>query len=47
MNVRGYRSVRKRPIRDRGKVRSVKARVQNSDRERADQRLDEALRHGQ
>jgi hypothetical protein len=45
MNVRGYRSVRKRPIRDQGKVRSAKARVQNSDRELADQRLDEALRH--
>ena len=44
MNVRGCRSVRKRPIRDQGKVRSVKARVQNSDRELADQRLDEALR---
>src|SRR5258708_34618324 len=45
MNVRGCRSVRKRPIRDQGKVRSVKARVQNSDRELADQRLDGGLRH--
>jgi len=45
MNGRSDRSVRKRPIQDQEKTRSAKARVQNADRELADQRLDEALRH--
>jgi hypothetical protein len=45
MNVRSDRSASKRPIKDQGKTRSAKARVQDKDRELADQRLDEALRH--
>jgi hypothetical protein len=45
MNVRSDRSVSKRPINDQAKTRSTKPSVQNADRELADQRLDEALRH--
>ena len=45
MSVRSDRSVSKRPIKDQGKARSEKPRAQNTDREIADQRLDEALRH--
>jgi hypothetical protein len=45
MSVRRDRSVRKRPSKDQGKARSVKAGVKNTDRELSDQRLDEALRH--
>jgi hypothetical protein len=45
MNVRIGRSVRNRPIKDHGKTRSAKPSVQETDRELADQRLDEALRH--
>ncbi len=45
MNVRSDRSASKRPIKDQGKTRSAKPGVQNTDRELADQRLDEALRH--
>jgi len=45
MSVRNDRSASKRPIKNPGKGRSAKLRVQNTDRELADQRLDEALRH--
>ena len=45
MSVRSDRSSSKRPIREQGKARSAKPSVQNADRELADQRLDEALRH--
>ncbi|QDW41280.1 hypothetical protein FFI89_031665 [Bradyrhizobium sp. KBS0727] len=45
MSVRSDRSSSKRPIRDQGKSRSAKRRARNTDRELADQRLDEALRH--
>jgi hypothetical protein len=45
MNVRSGRSVRIRPTKDQGKTRSAKPGVQETDREIADQRLDEALRH--
>jgi hypothetical protein len=45
MSARSDRSVSKRPIRDQGKARSAKPSVRNTDRELADQRLDEALRH--
>ncbi len=45
MNVRSDRSASKRPIKDQGKTRSTKPGVQNADRELADERLDEALRH--
>ena len=45
MSVRSNRSVNKRPIKDQGKARSAKPRVLDTDRELADQRLDEALRH--
>jgi hypothetical protein len=45
MNVRNDRPVTKRVIKDRGKARSAKPRVQATEWERTDQRLDEALRH--
>jgi hypothetical protein len=45
MKVRSDRSVAKRPIKDRGKARSTKPRVQATEWELADDRLDEALRH--
>jgi hypothetical protein len=45
MNVRNDRSVDKRQTKAPGKARSAKPRVRNIDRELADQRLDEALRH--
>jgi hypothetical protein len=45
MSVRSSRPVRERPIKLQGKARSAKPRVQDTDRELADQRLDEALRH--
>jgi hypothetical protein len=45
MNVRGDRSVIKRPNNDRGKKRSAKPRVHSTEWELADERLDEALRH--
>lgn len=45
MNVRNDRSIDKRAIKTPRKTRSAKLRVQNADREFADQRLDEALRH--
>jgi hypothetical protein len=45
MNVRSDRSVAQRPIKDRGKARSTKPRVQATEWELADDRLDEALRH--
>jgi hypothetical protein len=45
MSVRSERSVAKRPIKDRGKTRSTKPKVQATEWERADERLDEALRH--
>jgi hypothetical protein len=43
MNVRGDRA--KRPFKDQGKERSAKPRVQSTEWELADERLDEALRH--
>jgi hypothetical protein len=45
MNVRNDRSVTKRPIKHRGKARPAKPAVQGTEWERADERLDEALRH--
>jgi hypothetical protein len=45
MNVRSGRPVTKRPIKGRGKPRSVKPAVQGTEWERTDERLDEALRH--
>jgi hypothetical protein len=45
MSVRSDRSANKRPIQNPGKARLAKLRVQDTDRELADQRLDEALRH--
>jgi hypothetical protein len=45
MNVRSDRPVTKRPIKDRGKARAAKPRVQATEWERTDERLDEALRH--
>jgi hypothetical protein len=45
MKVRSDRPVAKRPIKDRGKGGSAKPRVQGSEWEHADERLDEALRH--
>jgi len=45
MNVRSGRSATKRPIKDRRKARSAKPAVQGKEWERADERLDEALRH--
>jgi hypothetical protein len=44
VNVRSERSVIKRQIRDQGKTRSAKPRVQTTEWELADERLDEALR---
>jgi hypothetical protein len=45
MNVRSDRSVTKRLVKDRGKARSPKPRVQATEWELADARLDEALQH--
>ncbi len=45
MNVRSDRSVIKRLIKDQRKTRSAKPRVQGTECELADERLDEALRH--
>jgi hypothetical protein len=45
MNVRSDRSATKRPIKDPGKARSAKPRVQGAEWERTDEQLDEALRH--
>jgi hypothetical protein len=44
MNVRTDRSVAKRRIKDKGKTRSTKPRVQATEWELTDERLDEALR---
>jgi hypothetical protein len=44
MNVRSDRSVAKRPIKNRGKPRSVKPGVQSPEWELTDELLDEALR---
>jgi hypothetical protein len=44
MNVRSDRSVIKRRIKDQGKTRSAKPRVQGTEWELTDERLDEALR---
>jgi hypothetical protein len=44
MNIRSDRSATKRPIKDRGKVRSAKSKVQSTEWERTDERLDESLR---
>jgi hypothetical protein len=44
MNVRSDRSVVKRLIKDQGKIRAAKPRVQGTEWELADERLDEALR---
>jgi hypothetical protein len=44
MNARRDRSVAKRPTKDR-KARSAKPGVQDTEWERTDERLDEALRH--
>jgi hypothetical protein len=45
MNVRSDRSAIRRLIKDQGKTRSAKPRVQSTEWELADERLDEALRH--
>ena len=45
MNIRSDRSVTRRPIKDQAKARSAKPRVQSTEWERTDERLDEALRH--
>jgi hypothetical protein len=45
MNARNARPVSRRPIKDQGKIRSTKRGVQAGERERADELLDEALRH--
>jgi hypothetical protein len=45
MKVRSDRPVAKRPIKDQGKTRSTKPRVQATEWELIDERLDEALRH--
>jgi hypothetical protein len=45
MKVRHDRSVAKRRIKDQGKRRSTKPRLQATEWERTDERLDEALRH--
>jgi hypothetical protein len=44
MNVRSDRSGIKRPIKDQGKARSAKPKVQGTDWDLTDERLDEALR---
>jgi hypothetical protein len=44
MNIRSDRSATKRPIKGR-KARPAKPAVQGTEWERADERLDEALRH--
>jgi hypothetical protein len=44
MNASSGRSATKRPIKDRGKTRSAKPKVQAAEWEHADERLDEALR---
>jgi hypothetical protein len=45
MNVRSDQSVIKRRVKDQGKTRSAKPRVQRTEWELADEQLDEALRH--
>jgi hypothetical protein len=45
MKVRSNRPGAKRPIKNRGKTRSTKPKVQATEWELADERLDEALRH--
>jgi hypothetical protein len=45
MNGRSDRSGAKRPIKNQGKARSAKPRIQGTEWERTDERLDEALRH--
>jgi hypothetical protein len=45
MKVRRDGSVAKRAIKDQGKTRSTKPRVQATEWELADERLDEALRY--
>jgi hypothetical protein len=45
MKVRSDRPVAKRPIKDQGTTRSTKPRVEATEWELADERLDEALRH--
>jgi hypothetical protein len=44
MNVRSDRSVTERPIKDQGKARSAKPRVQSPEWDLTDELLDEALR---
>jgi hypothetical protein len=44
MNVRSDRSVVKRLVKDQGKTRSANPRVQGTEWELTDERLDEALR---
>jgi hypothetical protein len=44
MNVRSKRSVTKRPIKHRAKARLAKPGAQGSERDLADELLDEALR---
>ena len=44
MNVRSDRSAHKRLTKDRGKARSEKPRVQGTEWQLTDERLDEALR---
>jgi hypothetical protein len=43
--VRSDRPAARRPVKDQGKTRSTKSKVQATDWELADERLDEALRH--
>ena len=44
MNVRSDRSAIRRPIKNQGKARSTKPRVQSTEWKIVDERLDEALR---
>lgn len=44
MNAKSNRSVTKRPIKQRKKLRSTKQRVQGADWNDTDERLDDALR---
>jgi hypothetical protein len=45
MKIRSARPVAKRRIKDRGKARSAKPRVEAAEWQHTDERLDEALRH--
>jgi hypothetical protein len=45
MSVRSDRSVTRRPVKDQGKARPARPAAQATAWERADERLDEALRH--